>query len=174
MLCTHNTTILCQVGLFRHKLTTISPSILNHFWWELYHIPLIVPIIKTICPQFPTKHEGMLDDPFPLIRAANAITDPHTGKQLEYRQLINHPDYELQRTWQRSSANEFGRLAQGVGGRIDGTETFKFLHYHEMPTNRRPTYAQFVCEIRPQKTEQECTRLTVGGNLIDYPDTVTT
>ena len=37
MLCTHKTTILCQFGLFRHKLTTISPSILNHFWWELYH-----------------------------------------------------------------------------------------------------------------------------------------
>ena len=32
----HKTTILCQFGLFRHKLTTISPSILNHFWWELY------------------------------------------------------------------------------------------------------------------------------------------
>ena len=34
----HKTTILCQFGLFRHKLTTISPSILNHFWWELYQI----------------------------------------------------------------------------------------------------------------------------------------
>ena len=139
-----------------------------------HDIPLIVPIIKYLRPQFPTKHEGMLEDPFPLIRAANAVTDPHTGKQLEYRQLINHPDYELQRTWQRSSANEFRRLAQGVGGRIDGTETIKFLLYHEMPMNRRPTYARFVCEICPQKTEQERTRLTVGGNLIDYPDTVTT
>ena len=39
MLCTHKTTILCQFGLFRHKLTTISPSILNHFWWELYQDP---------------------------------------------------------------------------------------------------------------------------------------
>ena len=29
--------ILCQFGLFRHKLTTISPPILNHFRWELYH-----------------------------------------------------------------------------------------------------------------------------------------
>ena len=37
MLCTHKTTILCQFGLFCHQLTTISPSILNHFWWELYH-----------------------------------------------------------------------------------------------------------------------------------------
>ena len=132
-------------------------------------IPRIVPIIKTLLPQFPTKHEGMLEDPFPLIREAKAVTDPHTGKQLEYKQLINHPDHELRRMWQRSCANEFGRLAQGVGGRIDGTETIKFLHHHEMPTNWRPTYARFVCEIRPQKTEQERTRLTVGGSLINYP-----
>ena len=33
---------------------------------------------------------------------------------------------------------------------------------------------RFVCEIRPQKTGKECTRLTVGGNLIDYPDAITT
>ena len=37
VLCMHKTTILCQFGLFCHQLTTISPPILNHFWWELYH-----------------------------------------------------------------------------------------------------------------------------------------
>ena len=37
MLCTHKTTILCQFCLSCHQLTTISPSIPNHFWWELYH-----------------------------------------------------------------------------------------------------------------------------------------
>ena len=36
VLCTHKTTIHCQFGLFCHHLTTISPSILNHFWRELY------------------------------------------------------------------------------------------------------------------------------------------
>ena len=63
---------------------------------------------------------------------------------------------------------------QGVGGQIEGTETIKSLHYHEMPKNRRPTYVHFVCEVRPPKTEKEHTRLTVGGNLIDYPDPITT
>ena len=136
--------------------------------------PLIVPIIKKLRPQYPTKHEGMLEDPFPLIKSANSVADPSTGKQLEYKQLINHPDCKFCQTWQHSSANECGRLAQGVGGRIEGTDTIKFLWYHEMPKNRRPTYARFVCEIRPQKTEKERTRLTVGGNLIDYPNTITT
>ena len=28
--------ILCQFGLFRHKFTTVSPPILNHFREELY------------------------------------------------------------------------------------------------------------------------------------------
>ena len=31
-----------------------------------------------------------------------------------------------------------------------------------------------MCEVRPQKSEKERTRLTVGGNLIDYTDPVTT
>ena len=115
-----------------------------------------------------------MEDPFPLIRAANFVTDPNTGQQLEYKQLINHPDRNLRQTWQRSSANEFGQLAQGVGGRIEGMETIKFLHYHDMPKNRRPTYAHFVCDIRPQKTEKEHTTLTGRGNLINYPDPVTT
>ena len=43
-----------------------------------------------------------------------------------------------------------------------------------MPKNRRPTYAHFVCEVQPQKTEKERTRLMVGGNLIDYPNPITT
>ena len=63
---------------------------------------------------------------------------------------------------------------QGVGGQIEATDTIKFLHYHEMPKNRQPTYAHFVCDVRPQKTEKECTTLTVRGNLIDYPNPITT
>ena len=95
--------------------------------------PHIVPLIPHLRPKYPTKREGMLEDLFPLIQSANTVTDPDTGKQLEYRQLINHPNDHLRKTWQHSSANEFGRLAQGVGGRITGTETICFIHHHEMP-----------------------------------------
>ena len=106
--------------------------------------PHIVPIIKKLRPQYHTKHNGMVADPFPLIQSANSIVDPSTGKQLEYKQLINHPDRKFRQMWQCSSANEFGCLAQDVGGRIEGTDTIKFLRYHEMPKNRRPTYACIV------------------------------
>ena len=55
MLCTHKTTILCQFGLFCHQLTTISPSILIHFWWELYHSHDENSILQSLQGQFKLK-----------------------------------------------------------------------------------------------------------------------
>ena len=102
---------------------------------ELHTKHNIVPVIPNLRPKYPTKHEGMLEDPFPPIQSANAVTDPDTGKQLEYKQLIGHPNRHLCQTWQQSSSNEFRRLAQGVGGHIAGTDTIRFIQHHEMPLN---------------------------------------
>ena len=75
-----------------------------------------------------------------------------------------------------SSANEFGRLAQGVGGRIQGTNTIYFVHKHQVPPDRWKdiTYAKFVCELKPNKAEVHRTRLTVGGDKVHYPGDVGT
>ena len=51
------------------------------------------------------------------------ITDPETGKQLEYRALMRHPKYKD--IWVKSLPNEFGRLEQGVGGRVEGTNMIR-------------------------------------------------
>jgi Reverse transcriptase (RNA-dependent DNA polymerase) len=98
---------------------------------------------------------------------ASAVAHPITGKLMEYRQLISDP--ATRNDWQLSAANEFGRLAQGVGGRIRGTNTITFIPHHEMPADRQATYPRFVCTERPQKQERNRTRMTVGGNLITYP-----
>ena len=100
--------------------------------------------------------------------------DKQTGKLLEYKQLINHPKYR--EDWLLSSANEFGRLAQGVGGRISGTDTIFFIHKHEVPEDqfRDTTYAKFVCNERPQKKEVNGTQMVAGGNRIQYPGEVGT
>ena len=105
---------------------------------------------------------------------ANAVLDKETGQLLEYRQLIKHPRYK--QPWLLSSANKFGRLTQGVGGRIKGTNTIFFVHKHEVPQDRfrDSTYAKFVCNERPQKKEVNRTRLTAGGNRINYPGEVGT
>jgi hypothetical protein len=65
-------------------------------------------------------------------------------------------------------------LAQGVGGRIKGTDTIRFIRHKEVPPDRTPTYPRFVCEEWPQKEEVARTRLTLGGNLINYPGNVST
>ena len=40
---------------------------------------------------------------------------------MEYRHLIKSPEHKV--TWTTSFSNELGRLAQGVGDRIKGTNT---------------------------------------------------
>jgi hypothetical protein len=91
---------------------------------------------------------------------------------MTYRELLRDP--LTKHNWELSAANEFGRLAQGVGGRIKGTDTIKFIPHAAMPNYRTATYPRFVCEHRPQKTEVNRTRLTLGGNLIKYPGDVST
>ncbi len=105
---------------------------------------------------------------------ANEVFDEETGERLKYRKLINHPKYH--EVWSHSSANEFGRLAQGVGGRIQGTNTIFFIYKHEVPPDRWNdiTYAKFVCELKPNKAEVHRTRLTVGGDKVHYPGDVGT
>ena len=108
----------------------------------------------------------------PLAELAGAVLEGENV--LKYRQLINHPT--LGPTWRKSSSNEFGRLAQGVGGRIKGTETIFFVKREDIPQDRMQdvTYAQFVCNIRPEKEEKHRTRCVVGGNKINYPGDVGT
>ena len=87
---------------------------------------------------------------------------------LKYRQLIQHPVIGEQ--WRHSSANEFGRLAQGIGGRIKGTDTVRFMPRQQVPEERIKdvTYRQFICNVRLEKDEVNRTIYFVGGNRINY------
>ena len=87
------------------------------------------------------------------VHQALAVMDTESGKLLNYRQLMKDPKY--QKVWGVSSANKFGRLANGVGGRIKGTNTIKFIHKHEVPKERMKdvTYGQFACSIQPEKAK---------------------
>ncbi len=105
---------------------------------------------------------------------ANAIIDPDTGASMEYRHLIKSPRHQT--AWSTSFANELDRLAQGALGRVTGTDTIFFIDHSKIPDDRRGdvTYGRIVVLHRPEKTEPNRTRLTVGGNLIDYPGDVST
>jgi hypothetical protein len=54
------------------------------------------------------------------------VHDADTGEYLNYRQLMRNPKHRP--IWSKSSANEFGRLAQGLkDGRVEGTNTITFI-----------------------------------------------
>jgi hypothetical protein len=66
------------------------------------------------------------------VHQALAVMDRDSGKLLNYKQLTKHPKYKKQ--WSTSSANEFGWLAQGVGGRIKHpTNTIHFIQEDQVP-----------------------------------------
>ncbi len=102
---------------------------------------------------------------------AQLIHDKGTNRYLNYRQLLRHPKYKDE--WAKSAANKFGRLTQGLkDGRVKGTDTIKFIHKDQVPAERIKdvTYGSFRCDYKPNKEEKERTRLTAGGNRINYPD----
>jgi hypothetical protein len=71
--------------------------------------------------------------------------------------------------------NELGRLLQGLARAPNfGTNTIVWIRHTDVPTGRTITYARVVCDIQPQKDEVHRTRVTVGGNLIDYPGEIST
>ncbi len=72
--------------------------------------------------------------------------------------------------------NEFGRLAQGVGGQFKGTNTIFFIKKDQVPKERAKdiTYGSFSCDYKPNKEEKECTRLTSRGDRINYLEDVGT
>ena len=102
-----------------------------------------------------------------------AIIDDKTGQSLEYRDLIKRP--ELRDTWFKSLANQLGRLAQGIGD-IKGADTIFFISKSEIPQDiwKDITYGRIAVDYRPGKEEKNGSRLTVGGNRIDYPFGVST
>jgi hypothetical protein len=103
---------------------------------------------------------------------ANSVINEDTVASLEYRHLIQ--DDSTFPVWNKEAAHEFGRLAQGVGGRIEGYNTIFFIPRQEVPRGKIITYGRFVVDIRPNKSETHRVCLTVGGNIIQYPGDVST
>jgi hypothetical protein len=79
-----------------------------------------------------------------------AVIDNDTGAILEYWHLIKSEKYR--RIWERSFANELGRLFQGIRD-IPGTDTCFFIRKSQVPKHKRSTYGRIVCNVRPQKEE---------------------
>jgi hypothetical protein len=87
------------------------------------------------------------------------------GKKETIDSLLRGPNKEV---WKKAVSNEFGRLAQGNIFGVTATDTIDFIHKHEYPSNRDITYASFVCDYRPLKSEPYRCRIVVGGDKLSY------
>ena len=65
--------------------------------------------------------------------------------------------------WNIALSNEWGRLAQGNKYGVMSTNTIEFVTSHQIPPNRDITYASFVCDHRPLKSEPWRDRIVAGG-----------
>ena len=72
--------------------------------------------------------------------------------------------------WAPALSNEWGRLAQGNYGGVKATDTIDFIPITQLPTDKKTTYASFVCDHRPLKDEQWRIRQVVRGDKLTYND----
>jgi hypothetical protein len=146
------------------------------------HRPPIKPS-QTLAQPLPTFNRFALladdnidDDEQSPTATAYSVLDHETRETLEHCQLQHLPKYKA--IWDKSYADEIGRLCQGVGQhptmpntqQVTGTNTMKPIMFQDIPINCQSDVAhtRVVCEVRPTKTDPNRTRITIGGNTINY------
>jgi len=99
----------------------------------------------------------------------NAVLNNETGELMEYRHLVSNPKYRDTR--KNAHGKELGRLAQGVPGIVQGTNTIVFIHKADVPPDKwkDTTYRCIVANFCPEKNDPHRVGLTVGGNQINFP-----
>ena len=89
------------------------------------------------------------------------------GKKETIDTLLHGSDRAL---WFQSLSNEWGRLAQGYDKGVLATNTIDFVTQQDVPRGQDITYATFVIDYRPLKSEPYRICITVGGDRLTYAD----
>ena len=88
---------------------------------------------------------------------------------MEYRKLMRKPKYR--QLYRNYYAKEIGQLAQGMHGLVDGTNTMFLIDNQDIPVKRWKDVkcGIVVVEYQPDKRNPYYTRLTIGGDIVNYP-----
>ena len=84
-----------------------------------------------------------------------------------YWDLVKHPDFIVRQQWLTSGKNAFGHLFQSYGT-TEGMDLFNWIHRAQVPHNKKVPYLHYTVDIRPEKSKIHQTRITAGGNRLDY------
>ena len=105
-----------------------------------------------------------MSEKFLQVRKANTVTHKISGVAHEYRHLVKGPD---KRFWEQSFANELGQLDQGIIT-VKLTNIVIFVPETQLPKDKNVINGKIACKLKPEKGEEEQTRLTVGGKLLEF------
>jgi hypothetical protein len=107
--------------------------------------------------------------------ASGRIWDEELNKMASYNDLIKHPNEVIRQRWLTSGENEFGRLFQGFKpNNIEGLNVLNWFRRSAVPLGKKVTYPRHTVAERPEKEESDRTRITCGGDQLDYFGDVTT
>ena len=121
---------------------------------------------------FPTPKQRVIHRAY---ATGGTIWDPQLNKMAHYRDLIIHPNPDIQQRWMESGENEFGRLCQGYPPNdIEGLDVIEFIPWDTVPKSKVVTYARYTVAYRPEKDEKYRTRITAGGDRLEYDGDVST
>jgi hypothetical protein len=110
-------------------------------------------------PMIRSPTQNANDTPIIIMpEMANAVICPDTGNSLRHQELITMLWYKIK--WMQSTANEIRGLYK--------TNTIRFIRKSDIPPGCKATYVSFVVDIKEHKKKRERTRLTVGGDQIEY------
>jgi hypothetical protein len=128
-------------------------------WWLKQLVRKIIVSQFQRIQQIKKKFNISSKEVIILPEMANAVICPETGKSLKHQELITKLRYKIK--WMRYTANEINR--------IYNTNTIRSIRRSNIPKGQKVTYGSFVVDIKDHKEEKEWTRLTVGGDQIEYP-----
>ena len=149
------------VERYTNKLRSRQTRSTTDEWlYSMMEFPgITTEVINSVTPRMAASRKYPMQF---LCDFANAVIDDETGEVMEYRHLLKDPKHR--KRWQTSFSKEIRRLATG-------TKTIKFVSKSTIPRDRWSdiTYARIVCNERPEKKEPDRTRITMGGDRINYP-----
>ena len=94
-----------------------------------------------------SSHDGWKQMLFP---SCNHIYNEENGKRETIDSLLKGNKKDV---WEKALSNEWGRLAQGNKYGVQAQDAIDFIFKKDVPSDRDITYAQFICDHRPLKTE---------------------
>ena len=99
----------------------------------------------------------------------SAVLNEGNGELMEYWKLMKKLRYR--NLYRNSYAKDIWRLAQGMLGLVEGTNTMFFIEKKDISIDRwrDVTYERVVVDYLSEKIHPYCTQLTVGGDRVNYP-----